>query len=109
MYIALGIVFFFVILFVLYLFDMFSSENDAKKNIVYPPWINSCPDYWKHTKNDEGIMICERDSENPTGDYNCDSYNLGEPDKFSLLNLSNDDLKDMAHSCNLPWEGINDP
>ena len=31
MYIALGIVFFFVILFILYLFDMFSNENDAKK------------------------------------------------------------------------------
>ena len=88
---------------------MFTNENDAKKNIVYPPWINSCPDYWKHTKNDDGIMICERDSNNLTGLENCDKYNLEQSGKFSLVNLSKDDLIDMANYCDLPWEGINDP
>ena len=113
MYIILGIVFFFVVLYILYLFDIFSSEADAKKNIVYPPWINSCPDYWKHTKDGDGNMICEKDSNNPTGRSYCEGYygddnNLGLG-KFALADLSKEELKTMSTACNLPWEGINDP
>ena len=110
MYIALGIVFFFVIVYTLYIFNLFSNEADAKKNLVYPPWINACPDYWKQTTDDSGNKVCQRDSNNPTGSATCDSGACSiQGGMFNLNNLDKDDLKTFSSDCSLPWEGINDP
>ena len=111
MYITLGIVFFFIFLYILYLFDVFSNEAEAKKNIVYPPWTNTCPDYWVHKKeeddNGNSHGICQRDTKNPTGLETCENYYPNN--KFNPANFTKNELEIMSSECSLPWEGIHDP
>ena len=76
--------------------------------MVYPPWINACPDYWKQTVDDDGNRICQRDNtQNMTGYINCDGHYTDG--KYYLEGKTSDDFTTMAQACNVPWEGINDP
>jgi hypothetical protein len=83
------------------------SLKDSKKNVVYPPVIGECPDYWEDQSSEEDIK---------NGKNKCvNIHHLGKPScsknmDFSVYPYSGADgvcnKKSWAKTCGLTWDGI---
>lgn len=69
----------------------------SKNNLMFPPELGSCPDYFKITEQN-GEHICKNTKGLGNGMAGCDMHN------FSGYTIK--DKKDWSKGCGVTWDGI---
>jgi hypothetical protein len=92
-----------VVIFVICLILIFISLKNEQKNMTWPPYVPSCPDYWvdvsgNNCLNPKNLGTCSLTS------MNFDTL-VGE-DGSSNVTAANCAKYKWANQCGLAWEGI---
>tara|TARA_B100001093_G_C26239267_1_gene763634 strand:- start:186 stop:506 length:321 start_codon:yes stop_codon:yes gene_type:complete len=85
-----------VILLILSLAFIGTAINSEKKNIVYPPVIAECPDYWKHDIENNKCI-----NENNLGNAEINEFDLNIVNKLPLC-----DKFKLSKQLKIFWDGI---
>lgn len=87
-----------------------NAFSNQKKKICFPPWLTSCPDYWK----DKGNGLCEQvvdDNSERNGKVGGTKYEATTDFSDPVADLSNMTLVDKcawSKENHIHWDGVSD-
>lgn len=75
--------------------------RNSKSDVVFPPMVGQCPDYWKETSNNvcQNVLKLGKTTCEQIKDFNGSEYQ----GKQGIIEKCN-----WAKSCDLVWDGVTD-